>query len=164
MAKFVRKSPDQWVNNLRPLPIGNILEYLWHQCIKYQQSSGRETPQWHPVPSHERISSLVFCLVPSSICKHFHQQNVRGCFNRLVFHLRRSLDSHRWGSFLLCFCFSSGLVPGQSPQLLETRLKSPQFPTDGFQNGGCFSEIAICLELSRDFCRERICHKYSSSG
>ena len=120
MAKFVRKSPDQWVNKLRPPPIGNILEYLWHQCIKYQQSSGRETPQWHPVPSHERISSLVFCLVPSSICKHFHQQNVRGCFNRLVFHLRRSLDSHRWGSFLLCFSVSHQALSPISPRSKST--------------------------------------------
>ena len=51
-----------------------------------------------------------------------------------------------------------------TPRNEVERLKSPQFPTDGFQNGGCFSEIAICLELSRGFCRERICHKYSSSG
>ena len=107
--------------------------------------------------------------VPSSICKYF--QNVRCWINRLVFHLRRSL-SHRIhineGFFASFLCFID-LVERLRETLGKVTVKvhyssKPQFPTDGFQNGGCFSEIAICLELSRGFCRERICHKYSSSG
>ena len=55
---------------------------------------------------------------------------------------------------MLCFCFSTGLVPrskSTTPRNLETRLKSPQFPPTGFKMAAAFQKLRFAWSFRAVF-------------